>query len=282
MKGGKRPLGYTIIEVMIVLLISGVMFLIASEFIGGKEQTTAFTQGVNTMASQIQNTIQEVIAGQYSDIPLSCTFNGVGSQTIPGIGTNSQGTNPECVFLGKIIRFTGQNSPNYEVISLAGGQIDPSTLPASTTQQQLLNDAWPAVICSGTSCLTTTDTIQQQINVVGMCITPLGSASCSADFYNIGFIQSLGTPNGEGSFQSGAQPISMVYSPVTTPSGESYPSTADNLSINHNVDYAQSATICLSDSAGTTSGQLAKLIIGSNNNQYGVTVQRVNAGTPCP
>lgn len=274
MKGGKRPLGYTIIEVMIVLLISGVMFIIASQFISGKEQTTAFTQGVNTMASQVQNTIQEVVSGQYSDIPLNCTFNGGNTTIVPG--NNAQGTNPECVFLGKLIRFTGLNSPNYEVISLAGGQIDPTALPATTTAQQILNDTDPTVICSGTSCLTTSQSIQQQLNIVGMSVTDASGIVHKNTFYNIGFIQSLGTPNGQGSFQSGAQPISMVYSPVTTPGAE--PDT----SINGNVDYAQSATICVSDSAGTTSGQLAKIIIGSSNNQYGVTVQRVDVGTPCP
>ncbi len=274
MKGGKRPLGYTIIEVMIVLVISGVMFLIASQFISGKEQTTAFTQGVNTMASQIQNTIQQVTSGQYSDIPLNCAFNGTTTSVTPG--TNTQGTNSQCVFLGKLIRFTGVNNPNYEVISLAGGQVDPSTLAASTTPQQLLNDTDPTIICSGASCLTTSQAIQQQLDIVGMSITDPAGTTFRNQYYNIGFIQGLGNLNGSGSFQSGAQPISMIYSPVTTPGMQ------PDSSINGNVLYAQSATICVSDSGTSTSGQLAKIIIGSSNNQFGVTVQRVNVGTLCP
>jgi prepilin-type N-terminal cleavage/methylation domain-containing protein len=275
MKGGKRPLGYTIIEVMIVLVISGVMFLIASQFISGKEQTTAFNQGVNVLASEIQNTIQQVTSGQYSDIPLQCTFSG-GITTI-NPGTNPQGTNPECVFLGKMVRFTGIDSPNYEVISLAGGQIDPTTLPASTTQQQLLNDTDPNIICSGSSCLTTSQLIPQQVDVTGMSVTDTASGHVFKDqYYNIGFIQSLGTPNGSGSFQSGAQPISMVYSPVTTPVAQ--PDT----SINGNVAYAQSASICLSDGPTASATQLAEITIGASNNQFGVTVQHLATGTVCP
>ena len=68
MNGGKRPLGYTIIEVMIVLAVSGVMFIIAASFISGKQESTAFTEGANEFASQLQQTIAEVADGQYSDV----------------------------------------------------------------------------------------------------------------------------------------------------------------------------------------------------------------------
>lgn len=55
MKGGKSPLGYTVVEVMIVLAVSGIMFLVAANFINGKQQKTSFANGVNEMASRIQD-----------------------------------------------------------------------------------------------------------------------------------------------------------------------------------------------------------------------------------
>lgn len=263
MNGANRPLGYTIIEVLIVLAISGVMFLIASEFISGKEESTSFTQGVTSMASEIQNVIQQVDTGQYSDIGLNCTYNG--SITTVVTGTNPQGTNNECVFLGKMMRFSGLGQANYEVISLAGGQLNPANFPANPNPQVLLTAAAPAVI----DALTTSQTIQQQLDVTGMSVTDASGAIHRNTFYNFGFVLNLGTPDGNGSFESGSQPISMVYSPVTTAQADS--------SINNNVYYAQSATLCVSDNA-----QLAKITIGVNNDQLGVDTTRLNVGSVCP
>jgi prepilin-type N-terminal cleavage/methylation domain-containing protein len=126
-RAGKRPVsGYTIIEVMIVLAVSGVMFLIAASFINGKQARTAFTAGVNQMASNLQDIIEQVTDGKYSDIPLSCSFIG-GSLTFPVGTTNLQGTNADCVFLGKIFHFqegglSGTAAQQYEIFSLAGGR----------------------------------------------------------------------------------------------------------------------------------------------------------------
>ena len=50
----KQPFGYTIVEVMIVLAVSSAMFLIAANFINGKQERTAFSQGSNEMVSQLQ------------------------------------------------------------------------------------------------------------------------------------------------------------------------------------------------------------------------------------
>jgi prepilin-type N-terminal cleavage/methylation domain-containing protein len=274
MKGGKRPLGYTIIEVMIVLVISGFMFLIAADFIGGKQQATAFTQGLSGMSSDIQNIIDQVTAGQYSDIGLSCTSSG-GITTVTA-GSSPQGTEPACDFLGKMMRFTGPGSPDYEVISLAGAQVNPAALQflgVTTTPQQFLADSGAAVITP----LTTSQTTSQQLEVTGMCVTPTGSSVCTNQIYTFGFIENLGSPDGTGSYESGAQPLSMIYSPVTALPRE------PDINIDRNVFYAQSATICLANGPTGAHGTLqAKIIVGSSNNQLGVTVQRLATGTPCP
>ena len=80
MLGGKnkQPLGYTIIEVMIVLAVSGLMFIIAATFINGKQQRATFTAGVNEMASELQNVIEQVNDGSYADVPLNCVSAGAG------------------------------------------------------------------------------------------------------------------------------------------------------------------------------------------------------------
>src|SRR5579884_2456783 len=133
MKGGKnkKPAGYTIVEVMIVLAVSGMMFVIAALFIQGKQEKASFTAGINQMASQIQTTIEQVTDGQYSDITVPCNFTT--TTTIGGSGSPvQQGNNPNCVFLGKLVHFLGGSSVQYEVVSVVGGRIDISGNPITS------------------------------------------------------------------------------------------------------------------------------------------------------
>jgi len=266
MKGGKKtPLGYTIIEVMIVLAVSGVMFLIAANFINGKQEKTAFTQGVNEMASRIQDVIEQVTDGQYSDVLLQCSWNGPGTPTTvsPVVSaTPTQGTNSNCVFLGKLVSFTDPTPDQYQVVSLAAGRAD-----ATNGVTPSLANVDPAVITS----LTTTATTNQSLNVTGMSVTDSSGAKHINTYYNIGFVEGLGTGDGVDSFQSGSQTVSLVYSSLS-PAGINGATTTTNVGLNT----AQAAVICLSD--GTQSAQIN---LGTNNNQLNINVQRLSPGAAC-
>src|SRR4051794_6940104 len=113
MKGVKAPSGYTIIEVLIVLAVSGVMFIMAANFIDGKNSRTRFQQGSNELGSRVQSVIEEITDGQYSDIPFTCNST---SSSITITGTpQQQGKNYDCIFIGKIIHFSvGGNQNRYE------------------------------------------------------------------------------------------------------------------------------------------------------------------------
>lgn len=243
MNGGKNrhPPGYTILEVMIVLTISGVMFLIAAQFIGGKQGASSFTAGVNDMASQVQNVLEQVTDGQYSDVPLGCTFNGVttnaGAPANPG-----QGTNAACVFLGKMLHFTGTiPTHTYETYSIAGGRVDSSGNPITS-----LTAADPAVITA----LTTKSVVPQSLNIRNITIN--GSATQS---FAIGFFQGQGAISG-GTLQNGAQTVSLYYD-----SNDSAPSNgAYNGSI-LSLQQANSIDICVTDGI-----RYADIVLGGNSN----------------
>jgi prepilin-type N-terminal cleavage/methylation domain-containing protein len=258
MRGGQKrqkPLGYTIIEVLIVLAVSGVMFVIAATFISGKQEKTAFTAGTNDMASQIQGIIEQVIDGHYSDVPLQCTFNG--GNTNVNVGTSAQGTNDNCVFLGKLLRFT-PGSDQYEVASLAGGRLDPSSLTPITLQ-----NVDPKVITS----LTTQQIIPQSLTVKCMEVTDVTTGTRDPSIRYFGFTQGLGTAQGQA-FQAGAQSVSMVYSTGSVDANVS----------GGTVHYASAATIQLTDNT-----QLVNIDIGgAAASQLSVNVQHLNPGAPCP
>ena len=125
MKGGKTKTGYTIVEVMIVLAISSMMFLAANTFISGRVSETNFRTGVNETASRIQDAIDQVSSGQYSDQPFTCdTSSGT---LVFQSASSEQGTKDNCVFMGKIIYFNSTDN-TYTVKSLAGKNTSGNTV----------------------------------------------------------------------------------------------------------------------------------------------------------
>jgi prepilin-type N-terminal cleavage/methylation domain-containing protein len=242
MKRGERPAGYTIIEVMIVLAVSGLMFVIAASFINGKQAKTAFTAGVNEMASRMQDTIEQVVNGKYSDVLLTCSGTPPSFFNIQIGSSTGQGTNPDCVFLGKILHFT-QDSSTYEIFSTAGFRLDNNGEPATSLGSSGIAEVDP---------LTTQESIPQNLTVSKM--TPK---------YGIGYIQSQGTL-ATGGLKNGSQNVSL-YQVTSINSNMTNAGSQINSST---VVPTNNATICLTD--GT---RYAEIVLGSNGNQLNVDVK---------
>lgn len=255
MKGGKLPLGYTIIEVMIVLAVSAVMFLIAANFISGKQSSTAFTEGTNEFDTEMQSVINQVTDGQYSDVQFTCTSGAGGALTfsLSASPSSTQGTNPPCVYLGKFLYFIqGANPTDYETFSLAGNRQDNATGGPATTLAEL--NATP--IIGGGIDLTTQSSIPQQIEVKSMHATVSGN---TFQVYGLGFIQSAGTLDPlTGELSNGAQTIGLVYDPnLNAPDLTEAQAATD---ITSSIAFADSAQICLTDGTRT-----AEITFGDNN-----------------
>ncbi|HEX7633093.1 MAG TPA: prepilin-type N-terminal cleavage/methylation domain-containing protein [Candidatus Saccharimonadales bacterium] len=264
MNGGKRrhntargSRGYTIIEVMIVLAVSGVMFLIASSFVSGKQGRTAFTEGVNELASTIQDTIEGVTNGQYTDIKVNCNFNGT-TTSITAIGASGQGTNSKCVFLGKVLHFAEDDthgdtpSQQYEVLSLAGGRVGLNNKPITD-----LVSAKPAVIPS----LTAQATIPQRLNVTNVKVNNGAVIS-----YGVALLQGLGTAETTGDVANGTQNVGLWY--VEDLSDNKDTATATGIIAGGaKLKPAQRIDICISDGS-----RYATITLGANGNQLGVNV----------
>ena len=270
MNGGqnKQPLGYTIIEVMIVLAISGVMFLIASTVIGGKQEQSSFTSGVNDMASDLQDVVEQVTDGRYSDVPISCSWSGSGSVTIGAATGVTQGSNAYCVFLGKLLYFPGltPGTPveNYQVLSVAGGQTElGSNLLTS------LDATGPKVATE----LTTTQGTSQSLDVSKITINN-GVVGGKTAF---GFIQSLGTTTTSGGttvLQSGAQNVGLYYVNGGDP-------TTENLA--GKLIAASSVDLCMTDEkryADVILGPDGSATNNGSSGQLSVNI-KMDGETPC-
>jgi prepilin-type N-terminal cleavage/methylation domain-containing protein len=264
MKGGKKqtltPFGYTIVEVMIVLAVSGTMFLIASSFISGKQQRTAFSQGVNELASSLQKVIEQVNGGQYSDVPISCTITSHG--VTPVSGGSSQGTNAPCVFLGKLIHFNeggtgGVDSEQYEIFSLAGLRADGLNQPTSQ-----LNEIDPTPIAD----LTTQETVPQHLDIQKITVTP--NCGPVSESYGLAILQGLGSSSNPNGAQDSALycVIGLGQGLDTNHAGQKLnpkvsPYVANGLSKIQKVD------ICVSDGQ-----RYADVFLGLNGDSLNATV----------
>ncbi len=261
MKDKKHQFGYTIVEVMIVLAVSGMMFVIAANFINGKQQRTSFFQGSNDMANIIQKVIDDVTNGNFSDVALDCDSAGAGSVDVrdsSDITADTQGTNPDCVFLGKLVHFyikSPTTTPqNYEIVSIADARSGSGALPRGTVAR--IGE------------LTIQAKIPQSLIVDKMRVVS-GNGSNYDTSYSVGFVQSAGAiaDPATGRYANGGQTISMVFSNNTTRT-----SAASDSNFGLNLEYARSATICLTD--GT---RYANLLIGGNNSggQLNVRVKQL-------
>src|SRR5690242_5295921 len=106
--------GFTIVETLIVLAVTGALFLVAVLAVGGKQNETEFQQGINDANSSVQQLINQVQSGNYQAANnLSCD-GGTGSVqiTASGSSTNSEGTSHDCVFEGKVVQFYNGTSKN--------------------------------------------------------------------------------------------------------------------------------------------------------------------------
>ncbi len=109
--------GYTIIEVLIVLAITGALFISAAAMLNGKQASTEAIQSIRDFESKIQNVVSEVSSG-YFPAGLNCTAPLGLPPTIGPPGANG-GSNEGCMFLGKVMSFDATSS---DIISVLGRQ----------------------------------------------------------------------------------------------------------------------------------------------------------------
>jgi prepilin-type N-terminal cleavage/methylation domain-containing protein len=268
MTGGKqKPRGYTVIEVMIVLAISGAMFVMAANFINGRQARTSFTAGVNETASRLQGIIEQVRNGQYTDIDIDCRLNG-STLAIAPAGSSQQGQNQDCIFIGKTFHVSeaipGEDpSSRFEVFSLAGRrEYEPGRLITDLT------DIIPTPIHSTSTSanLTTHDVIPQSLRITGPMRTILANGNPGESTYAISILQGFGNQDSEARLQNGPQSNKLYSNNIAAAAQTSDQAAAQILSVP--FEELRSAELCLTD--GT---RFAKITIGDENNQLNVRTE---------
>ncbi|HSX47619.1 MAG TPA: hypothetical protein VLF63_02485 [Patescibacteria group bacterium] len=258
MKGGKTPIGYTIVELMMVLAISSLMFLIAATFINGKHERTSFTAGVNELASKIQDVYDQVINGKYSDEPISCNYNSSTNTTTLGAISGSQGQHTQCVFLGKMIHMPIKTIyTKYEILTIVGGRLDANNNEI-TNLIGLINDDPRAVMDPA---LQITQVTPQQLLINNIEANVFnGNVFVQKQTFAFGFIQSQGTTAvGQSSLISGSQVINFYDDKTLIKSTNDVFTYTDGTILSNNLEQNTQVDICVTDNT-----QYADIIIGNS------------------
>lgn len=117
--------GYTIVETMIFLAVSGALFLSAMIVINGKQRKTEFNTTVRDFDSKLQSIIGNVSSGYYnSPGNVSCVVSG----GIPVVSNTPsvQGQNQACTYIGQYIDLVAPFD-KFTITSYAGLRRDPIT-----------------------------------------------------------------------------------------------------------------------------------------------------------
>jgi len=266
MKGGKRPRGFTVVETLIVLAVTGGLFLAIAATLSGRQQRTQFQQSINDIRAQIEQVIGDVGNGFF---PSTGTFKcmATGGGIVINSGTVGQGENTGCVFLGKAMQFqiSGTDPEEYDVFTIAGLQRTSSGQEVTTYAQ-----AQPLAISPSTSHPSIPDAVDKRTLQYGLTTLWARYGVANTPIGAVAFTTSLASYNGN-SLVSGAQQTNVI--PIT---GSSLNVTQQAAAEEINTQLASSPInptggihICFVSGGSNQSGLIT---IGSNGRQLSVTL----------
>ncbi len=263
MSGGRvASKGFTIMEVLIVLTITALLFLSATALISGKQDQTEFDQAINEVQSQIQQAIGDVSNGYFPSLNnFTCTAGAGGPVITSGAGAG-QGTNTGCIFIGKVLRFgiAGGASEQFSTYTLAGLQQDSSGKDVSS-----LSAAMPAVIAPTTLNPSAPDDSTLNSLQNGLTTYQNATTSGSANIAGIAFVSTFAPADVT---QSSSRNVDLIpiYGTMA-----SITSDAINTALRSSppIDPSGGAQICFV--SGTTN-QSGLITIGSANSTLSVTL----------
>jgi hypothetical protein len=122
---GAGAAGYTVVETMIFLAVSGAMFLSAMLFMGGQQRKNELATGIRDVQSQLIDIMNDVSTGFYNNSgTFQCQASGSSGKPTITAGSGEQGTNAGCTFVGKVIQFApsdaGYGESTAQLYTLVG------------------------------------------------------------------------------------------------------------------------------------------------------------------
>lgn len=257
----KHPPGYTIVEVMIVLAVTGMLAVSAFTSIQGQQQKTEFTQAIRDFDAVIIDVANDVANGYFpsSDAAPECILSGAGKPSFTLV-TAGQGGSAECIFIGKALQFSPDgDEAKINVYTVAGRRV------IGTTEVSSLADANPTPVADPATSFDITQQLSLKYGMRVKSITPsTGVIAFMTNFNNVNSV----TGDVTGNPSTDLKYIDNVVLAATKASGvNALNATANYLDIGPG-----GIQICLEKDNRT-----ALLTIGANNRKLS-TETEIDAG----
>lgn len=274
-QGGPRGRadGFTIVETLIVLAVTGLMLGLMMTYINGRQGKTEFFTGFRDVQVQLQQIINETQSGYFPQMnDLRCLVNGSNPPQVSSGDGSEQGTHDSCIFVGKVVQFWPANLSANQMItySMVGNASATDLLGAKPVVAQPLNQ---------------TDTLHNNLQVQQMYYDGHVNQKTAALGILVGDTTGTfaDTSGGGGSVKSGALQMSLYAVPgsetgVSDETAMDGPSGALNPAIpspavGSNIKQVGSISICFGN--GSQSGTLT---VGSAGGGLTVTASGIKDG----
>jgi type II secretory pathway pseudopilin PulG len=277
--------GYTIVETLIFLAVSGLMLTMAMVFVSGKQARQQFQTTVRDFETSLTDIANDVSNGNYTnnDDPFVCKVNAIGIPYFPAdqsTGATTAGTHSECIFVGTVVKFGsgGSTSGREQVIQY----VMMGARQRSGKDVVSLTEANPRIISQAST---------KQITNIGAGATveciKVGASSCDDNNAAIGFFTTfqgsdLASHSG-GALQTEVLSYKTLIN-IDDNDGEvrrklnpTPPATVDYSSASTSVERNPDITICISGG----SNQHALVHIGSNGSSRLTVTSEILGGNSC-
>jgi hypothetical protein len=149
--------GYTIIEVLVFLAVSGMLAVSAMLYVNGQQQRTEFDTGVRDFASKLEDITNDISTGYYAyGGKFKCVASPNAQPNLTGGGaTQKEGENSDCVYVGDVLHFapSGTNKRSMNIYGVAGNRLTSSGREATCVTDAILGCAgqgtFPILIANG-------------------------------------------------------------------------------------------------------------------------------------
>jgi type II secretory pathway pseudopilin PulG len=272
--------GFTIVETMIVLAVTGLLFATIATTWFGRQHETEFQTSAQDVRSRIQQVISDVQNGYFPNQDnFTCKVNASGL-LLDG-GSSQQGTNQQCVFLGKIIQFHLKDTDPevYRVYTVAADSsqtdiraakpkvVAPSTTPPPATGNGLTDNSQGGTLQSGLS-----------LQAYRIGLSGVVKLSQTSKDIAVGFLSSLGSLDSNNVYNNGTQQVNFYpLSENTWPTTSRDAANAINSQLLTDLTPTMNVATKLCFQSGSTN-QFAVITIGGSSSTL-TAVLTVRDGT---
>ena len=212
--------GFTVVEVLIALAVSGMLLFAALTLFRGKQNQTQFNQAMYDLESKVQSITNEVKSGSFEDTGnYTCEFRtGFGTPRIEELSGSGSGTNTDCLTLGRAIQVVNNDDTIsiYTVVGLRNiwsGNTD-TGVPVSSIEETM-----PEPV-SNTHALSSADLTTEFNLPGGASVVSSKVSGLSGEYDIIGFYLS---PQGGSSAGQGSNFTGQAFSFTSTSTGNNSP-----------------------------------------------------------